>query len=155
MKSKSKQYQKPEKTQLEIGHYHTKWTRHLERTPEETSNKPDQTIQGEQIQLKDFVRMHATGEIPEMAMSAFDFTPDQEDNHDLDVSPRYATDMVERTEAIQNNIQQQLDLEQQILEAAAEEAAHKKKSKKQEKAQAPNDNQNDDTEPEPEPEKLD
>ena len=127
MKSKSREYKK--KTVLELGHYFTKWTRSLVREPETVITEPSKTMQGEEIKLKDFIRLHASGEIPEMAMSAYDFDPTQEDNHDLDVSPRYATDIAERADTIKSAIQNQLDLEQEIIENAAREAKQKSKSK--------------------------
>lgn len=144
MKSKSKQYHKQSiKTVSELGHYFTKWTRSLVREPETIITEPSETIQGEEIHLKEFVRMHASGEIPEMAMSAFDFDPSQDEDHDLDISPRYATDIVDRNLAIQENIQNQLDLETQIIEEAAqkEKAAKESKAKKQSEQNEQNDSE--------------
>ena len=75
--------------------FDTKWNNTPTRG--EINTEPDQTIQGEAATIKDMIRILATGEIPQMAMDAFD---GYDVDIDKDIRERYAGDLHAQNEAM-------------------------------------------------------
>lgn len=107
----------------------------------EINNKPSQTIPGEDVPLSRFIRMHTQGEIPPLAMSAFDGYMEDVDI-DANIDDRTARSLAELEEAMRTQdalIQEQQELlayqqEQLKEEASTEQAPDDNDSNEQEEA---------------------